>query len=343
MQPVSKKFGKALVVGIVGFLVFFLLVFFVVMFFSQHRSYSRSDVSSVSVSSGMMAKNPMNVAATNKKKMPSVAAVDGATTGMRTRPATTVALEGQAAPMMAAGTKMAKNGSMNLEVKDADETTNTVRSIAEEMGGTITNSYFSQSADSVKTGSITVSVPVSRFEEAFARFKEVAIVVLSENMSGSDVTEQYIDIQARITNEKAAETALQTLLDKAVKVSDIIEITDKLSMVRSEIESLEGQLRYLNSQTDMASITLSVTEDTTIASDQTFRPTQTFKESIVMLLRMLGHFLESIVIFLILGLPMFFFYGLVLWIAYKLARKMIVKFWPGSFEEKKRVVKRRVS
>lgn len=345
MQPVSKKFGKGLAVGIVGFVVFFLLVFFVVMFFSGHRQNAARPM----VSTGTMMKgSSVNMAlpsTTAKKNQESSVKKRMGGLMMDAAAPVSVAMEGRSGSvsMMGVEQKVMKNGSLSLQVENIDQATAQARTIAEELGGTVTNSFFDQATGSVKTGSVTVSVPVAQFGEALSRLKGIAAVVLSENTSGTDVTEQYIDLQARISNMRAAETAYQALLDKAEKVSDVIEVTDKLSAVRSEIESLEGQLRYLSSQTDKASVTVSMTEDRAITGDQSFRPGQTFKESIVMLLQMLGHFVQGIIMLAILGLPMFLVYGLILWVVYRVVHKLVTRVWHGNSEEKKRIVRRKVN
>lgn len=345
MSLIPKSFWKSLGVGLAGLLAFSLLVFFVVMFFGGHRNTYFSANDSV-IGRGMMT-SPLNTVVSNtsnkNKKIARMSSVP-VTTDMMGGTATSVMMEGRAAaPMMATGTKMMKDASMSLQVGNVDETVVKIHSIASEMGGSVTQSYFNQTSDSVKTGSMTINVPVASFEETFVRLKTVATVVLSENVSGTDVTEQYIDIDARLNNKRAAEAAFQALLEKAEKINDIIEITDSLSVVRGEIESLEGQLRYLVSQTDRASITVFMTEDAKIVSDQNFRPGQTFKESIVMLFRVLGHFVQGIIMLMIMGLPIILIYGLILWIVYKIVRKMVIRFWPDGLEEKKKAVRRRVN
>jgi hypothetical protein len=348
MQGGSKSFWKSLGVGVLGLLSFMLLVFFVAMFFSGARHMSVASKPTVSSgTSTIMKGEPMNVALPkgNKAKRTSPLILEGnSSMPMMDAAAPGVMMEGRVGgAMMNVEQKVMKNASLTLQVENADQATAKVRTIAEELGGTVMNSFFDQSTGSVKTGSVTISVPVTQFEEALSRLKGVATQVVSENTSGSDVTEQWIDLQARLTNKKAAEAALQNLLDKAEKVSDIIEITDKLTAVRSEIESLDGQMRYLNSQTDRASITVFMTEDQTITTDQGFRPGQTFKESVVMLFKTLGHFLEGIIMLAILGLPMVIVYGLIIYIVYRLTHKFVSRFWHGVTTEKKRVVRRKVN
>ena len=156
-----------------------------------------------------------------------------------------------------------------------------------------------------------------------------------------DVTEQVIDLQAHISNKKAAETTLQSLFERAEKVSDVIEITDKLAAVRSEIESLEGQMRYLESQTDMATITVSLTEDVNVMVDQGFRPVQTIKESLVLLIGLLGELTQGLIRFAIVVFPALLISGSIVWVLYRGVRRAMLKFWPGSLPEKRRILRKK--
>lgn len=337
MASSSKKFGKSLVVGILAFVASVLLVFFVVMFFSSHRGSYKA-----TVSNGMMTLDTVRQKAA-QNMMRGVSEVtpsfDGAA---RLGSSNTLSIAPPQMPSaLSTDKKVMKSGSLSMQVKSVDESLKTVNAIASEFEGAVSDSHFNQTVGGVKSGTLTVKVKEENFDQAFARLKEVATVVLSENVSGTDVTMQYIDLQARINNKKAAEVTLQTLFGRAVKISDVIEVTDKLEAVRAEIESLEGQLRYMEAQTSMASITLSMTEDTQITANQNFRPVQTFKESIMMLLTVLGTFAKGVIMLVILGLPMMLVYGVILWLIYRMARKMIAVVFHSSPHEVRRVLRKK--
>ena len=84
--------------------------------------------------------------------------------------------------------------------------------------------------------------------------KALSVRVESEQTDSQDVTEQYIDLQARLSNAEATENQYLALLEKADDVEDILQIYDKLSQVRSEIEQLKGQIQYLERTTSMSYI-----------------------------------------------------------------------------------------
>ena len=338
MRVPTSKFFRVFGVGVLGVVALFLLVFFVLMFFSGHKTSYRT---------GMYGSPMMNTAAPSLSAAlsvsPAPAEWDGANgyqmmekvrgTAMMERTGST--------DMPNVDKKIIKNGNLSLRVENVDQALSRIESIAVDAGGAVSDSRFTQVVAGTKSGTVTIKVPVETFSQVYSRLKETAVVVLSENITGVDVTAEYIDLQARINNKKAAEVTLQALFERAVKISDVIEVTDKLEVVRGEIESLEGRLRYLSTQTDMASITLSLTEDVTVVADRGFRPFQTMKESLVTLVRMLGNVTEKGIQFLIVGLPVLLVNGLILWLIYRLVRRMMIKLWPGSLEEKKHVIRKR--
>lgn len=334
-----ERIGKGILIGVAGILCLGLLFFFVAMFFGQMERKGGHGGGMIRGESVM----PMEESMQPSLGMPESSG-SGSTggvgremfdrspkVGIAPAPGMSDMMVGQDAAetgvLGAAEKKVMKNGFLDIRVESADWTIEQVRIIANEKGGSVFSSSFSHDTSQVRTGSVTVKVPVERFEETLSALKKVAAVVTSESVSGSDVTDQYIDLSARIKNKKAAEESLQALLGRAEKISDVIEITNTLANIRSEIESLEGQLRYLDSQTDMASITLSITEDTKVVSDPNFRPGQTFKESLAALLQTLGQFVKGIIMFLVAGVPILLIYGLLLWGVYVGVRKVVAKFW----------------
>lgn len=338
MQALSNKFLRALSIGLVGLGVAFVLALFVAMFMSsQHKGNSR-----IYGYGNTMMKNTVapSVSITARPMMGDWNGNDGYAAAEKMRSGVMMDRTNDRG-MMDADRKVMKDGNLSLRVKNVDETVSRVTEIAASLGGDIADSRLSRADSGTKGGTITVKIPVNRFQEALAKLKETAVVVLSENVSGTDVTAQYIDIAAHIANKKVAEASLQSLLDRAEKISDVIEITNTLAGVRGEIESLEGQLRYLNAQTDKASITLFLTEDVTVTADQSFRPVQALKESLVLLIGLFGNLTQGLIRFLVVGVPVLLIDGAILWGLYIVARRLVTKFWPGSLPEKRRILRRK--
>jgi hypothetical protein len=147
-----------------------------------------------------------------------------------------------------------------LTVSDVNKGRDAVSALAVKLGGYAVSTSFS-GKDEALAGSITIRVPDDKFEQAISELRSMAVKVQSESSSSQDVTEEYIDLTARLTNAQATEAQYLTLLEKAVSVEDILKVQEQLSQVRSEIEQIKGRMQYLERQTSMSLITVFLSLD----------------------------------------------------------------------------------
>lgn len=142
------------------------------------------------------------------------------------------------------------NATLTLTVENPEAKLEAIRALASEMGGWVVISNVSHYTDSsgqeVAQGSISIRVPAKRLDESLTRIKDGVIEVGSENLSGQDVTQQYVDMSSRLKNLEAAEKQLQTIMDSTTKVDDVLAVYNQLVSTRSEIESIKGQLQYFD-------------------------------------------------------------------------------------------------
>ena len=225
------------------------------------------------------------------------------------------------APTLQAEKKVIQTGSLTLRVDSADRSVTDVTRIAAAAGGSVASSDIYDNGNGIKSGSVTVRVPAARFADVFGQLKHVARLVVTESVSGTDVTEQVIDLGARIKNKQAEESAYAAILQtQTQKVSDILEVTRALNQVRGEIESLQGQLKYLNSQADFSTITISLSEDPRVGQTETWRPLQVVKDAANQLIVRLQALVDFFIQLVIIVLPTFALYGLGLWVIYLIGR-----------------------
>lgn len=111
-----------------------------------------------------------------------------------------------------------------------------------------------------KRGSVTLRVPADAFEEALAELRDLG-TVQRERISGEDVGQEFVDLEARLRNLEAQEAVLLRLFDEAVSVADTIRVQQELSGVQLQIEEIEGRLRFLRDQTSLSTITLTLVEE----------------------------------------------------------------------------------
>jgi hypothetical protein len=118
------------------------------------------------------------------------------------------------------------------------------------------------------TNSMTIRVSNKDFDVLVGNLSSVASHVNSKNIYMEDVTAQFVDITARLKTKKEVEKRYLDLLQKAVKVSDIIEVEEQLRVIREEIEAKEGELKYLNDQVDYSTIILSLHQNFEYAPEE---------------------------------------------------------------------------
>jgi hypothetical protein len=221
--------------------------------------------------------------------------------------------------------KIIKSGNLNLKVDNANQTMEKISEIAKSNGGEVFASNFYQSKNNIRVGTITVKVPMANFETAFAEIKEVASVVIRESTSGQDVTEQYIDLVAQLKNRQAEEQSFIKILNQAQKIDDVLAVTRELARVRGNIEQLQGRIKYLESQTDMSTIAINLTEDENITVVDSWRPFQVAKEAFNALIKGLQSFVDFLIRLLIVVIPLLLIWLLIFYLIYRGGKKIYLK------------------
>lgn len=226
--------------------------------------------------------------------------------------------------------KIIRNGNLDLKVDSADTAAKKISDIAKSNGGEILSSNFYQNTNNVKSGNLTVRVPVSNFEKTFNELKTVSTLVVHESISGQDVSEEYVDLKAQLSNRQAEEQSFIRILDQAQKIDDVLSVTRELARVRGNIEQLQGRIKFLESQTDMSAISVNVTEDQNIAVVDSWRPFQVVKDSFNALIIGLQDFVDFIIRFIVAILPILLVWGIIIWILYIAGRKIYIKIKSGE-------------
>ena len=159
------------------------------------------------------------------------------------------------------GLSIIKTATVTLEVGDdkLQSTLQNATSSAEKYGGFVVSTSVTDDEEN-PTGSIVVRVPATRFGDALADLESLGKVA-SESVSGDDVSQEFIDLQARLRNYTAQETVLLRLMERARSVTDTIRVQNELQRVQLEIERLRGRITYLEDQTAMSTIELRVAEE----------------------------------------------------------------------------------
>lgn len=155
--------------------------------------------------------------------------------------------------------KIVRTGSIDLQVTDVARALDAARTGIRGMGGYIGASQTSNGNDS-PVATVTYRLPVARWEDALVLLRSLSGLttkVVDEQTQAVEVTGAIVDLQARIRNLRASETALQGIASRAAKISDVLEVQAQLTEVRGQIEQLTAQLTDLSDRASYATLTAS--------------------------------------------------------------------------------------
>lgn len=234
-------------------------------------------------------------------------------------------------PTLPSDRKVIQNGSLDLLVKNADDASKEITKIAESNDGFTESSNLYEVSDGVKSGSVTVRVPEDKFTTVMEAIKALAVKVKNEGVTSSDVTAQYVDLQAQIKNYQAEEAQYRAIMAQAVKIQDILDVASRLANVRGQIERAQGQLNYLSRQVAMSTITVSMTAEPEVqVFGIVWRPLTVLKQAFKSMLTDLAGFVDWLIKF-VFALPIIIlriiFAVLILWVIWIIIVWLRHKFW----------------
>lgn len=208
-----------------------------------------------------------------------------------------------------------KSATLHLVVKNIENTIRGISRYAEEKGGWVVKSNVEEK-DGVPVGEISVRVPARDFEESLSFIRKLGERVIFEEVKGQDVTEEYVDLQAQLRNLQAAESQLLKIMERAGRISDVMEVFNELKNVREEIERIKGKIQYLEQSSAMSTINvkLALSEELLpIPPAQKWRPMYVAKRawrSVVLILRGISYLIIWIAVLGVLWVPIV---GIVWW------------------------------
>jgi hypothetical protein len=171
---------------------------------------------------------------------------------------------------------------LSMVVKDVTQAVVGIRSSAEDMGGFLVNSSVNTPEEG-GTGQITVRVPSDRLGESLIAFKEVGVRVVSEDITGTDVTDQYEDLNARLETLNATKAKFNAILTSANRIEDILQVQRELVNLQRQIDSVIGRQEFLEKSASLSAVTVYLSTDELslpYAPDNLWRPSVIFKTAV---------------------------------------------------------------
>jgi hypothetical protein len=193
--------------------------------------------------------------------------------------------------------KVIKTANLSITVDDVDKAAAQITNEAVLINGFIQNSSITENERGQRFANLILRVPVTSFETVVGKIKSLAKLVEREDINGQEVTQEYVDLQSALTHNQAVEAQYLELLKRAQKVEEIIAVREKLDQVQAEIENLKGRLRYMDNQTEMATIAVSISSEAKVTLPaEKWQPWVVVKESAKKLIVTMQNFVSFIIV-----------------------------------------------
>lgn len=219
-----------------------------------------------------------------------------------------------------------RTGQLSIVVVDTEETMAAIVRLVNEQEGWVvsSNSYqYAYGAGEAISGDMTVRIPAGQFEVIMNQIKGLALEVSQESSSGQDVTEEYVDLTARLANLEATAERVRTFLDESKNVEEALAVNVELSRLEGEIESYKGRIQYLTQSAAFSTITINLTPDVLSQPIEVggWRPEGVARDAIESLIEAFQG-LASLLIWLgLYVLPLLLVIGLPLWLLIRWVRR----------------------
>ncbi|MFV1917710.1 MAG: DUF4349 domain-containing protein [Patescibacteria group bacterium] len=213
------------------------------------------------------------------------------------------------------------NSNISLLVEDVRQVGDRIVDYAVSQGGFMVSTSYNRPTES-PFATITVRVPSAKFDEGMDFFRSLAIKVTNENLVGTDVTEEFVDIEARIATLEKTKAKFEEILEKAEKVDEILRVQREIINMQTQIDVLKGRRGALEKNAELSKITVYLSTDELAlpyTPDKTFRPGVVFKlavRGLLNALRIIGSAAIWVGVYSVVWLP-----ALIIIFAYRRWRK----------------------
>lgn len=194
-----------------------------------------------------------------------------------------------------------KNASIALEVTDVLAAEQALRQKAEALGGFVASVETYGSGKELRA-TVVLRVPAEHFEAVLRDAEGLASKVLRRSVSGSDVTEEYVDLEARLRNLEATNARLLDLLARAQDVNEALMVNQSLTEIQEQIERIKGRMQYLEQSAAMSTITVElspVPPPTPIVEEDAWQPLEVARIALRNLIQLGQTLANAVIVFLV--------------------------------------------
>lgn len=200
--------------------------------------------------------------------------------------------------------KIIYTANLEIEVNSYEKALKNIQKKVEVYQGYIVEStMFEEEENKGTSGFITVRVPQEKFREFIQLVEDGSENVLSSSISGQDVTEEYVDLGSRLRSKQVVEERLLSYMKKAEKTEDLLAISKDLASVQEEIDQIKGRMKYLENKSELATITIHMTENNLTISGEDLNTWDKTKQQLLKSLNWLLTAVSGFIIFFVGNLP----------------------------------------
>jgi hypothetical protein len=214
---------------------------------------------------------------------------------------------------LAQNRKVIRNADLQIEADDTRAAIDRIVALVEAAGGFVADATVNpvEDPEDQPTASMTLRIPSAELSRVMNQIKDSVQKVVSESQSADDVTEQFIDLEARLTNLEALEVELRALLTEVRQQPDadpdkLLRVFNEVAAVRGQIEQIQGQLDYLENVVDLATLSIGLTPTPAVVPivEDTWEPIEVARDALRSLVAGLQGVADWAINFALYTLPM---------------------------------------
>jgi hypothetical protein len=237
------------------------------------------------------------------------------------------------------GNKMViKDAELEVLVQSTDVAIAQVNQLTADYGGYIisTQSWYT---DGFKHATLRLGIPSASFETVLNQLRDIGLRVISETASGQDVSNEYVDLQSKLTNLEATADRIRDFLNDAKTIDETLTVSAQLAELEAQIETVKGQMRYYEGRSAYSTVTVNLTPQhptptptltpTPIPPTPTPTPTpgwnaaDTFDEASEVLVNLTQSTIDLLIWVALVLLPIAAVIGLLIWIVRWVLQKVV--------------------
>jgi hypothetical protein len=205
---------------------------------------------------------------------------------------------------------------LSIVVKDVNARVQAIQDMAKAMGGFVVSvnvsKTYANDGTQVPQAQVVVRVPQESLGDALTQIKKDTVDVQNETSTGTDVTDQYVDMQSRLAAKQAAADQLTKIMQNATKTEDVLAVYTQLQQIDSDIEVLKGQIKYTEQSAALSAISVNIIAEETIKPIQVagWKPQGVARDAIQSLIYFWQDFVDFLIRFFLYILPVLITIGI---------------------------------